>query len=102
MTAQQEAPTIWAVRAQPGDRVVYHEGDLASDRHHKDIAHLADEWLRLSNQGVVVLLQKRIEIGRYKYLAVRSAKPASAADQIKEIMASGRALIETPAAGLDC
>ena len=60
---EPETPAaIWVTRAQSGDRTTYFTGDLASDRHKYGVARLANEWLRLSDQKLVLLLQKRLGV----------------------------------------
>jgi hypothetical protein len=74
--------TAWLGRARPGDRVVYHQGFLAVDccgcasslqereRHRLDA--LATAARAAAAAGLVHLLQERLGVGRFGYLAVRS------------------------------
>ena len=97
MRAKPEAETpaaIWVTRAQSGDRITYFTGDLASDRHKYGVARLANEWLRLSDQKLVLLLQKRLGVDAFAYIAVRTAKPLSEAERTRDMIANGRVLVD--------
>ncbi len=92
---EPETPAaIWVARAQSGDCITYFTGDLASDRHKYGVARLANEWLRLSDQKLVVLLQKRLGVNAFAYIAVRTAKPLSEAERTRDIVANGSVLVD--------
>jgi hypothetical protein len=59
---------------QPGDRVIYYTGSLASDRRAKKspaALAAADEAWRAALAGRVDLLQHRLPDGRLEYIAIR-------------------------------
>jgi len=63
------------VQAEPGQRFVYHVGDLASDRvYNPELNKLATELLHLYQRNEVELIQRRIDFGQYEYIAVRKKK----------------------------
>ena len=75
----------WVKTASPGQSCLYHDGDLASNRLHEGgkslrtlkamkIDVLAKAAHRASADGLVYLVQQRIEASRYEYVAVRSSK----------------------------
>lgn len=62
--------TGWSMIAAPGSSVVYHTGDLASDRADERRPHLhkvAVLAMRLANEGRATLTQKRIDFARFEY-----------------------------------
>jgi len=75
--------------AAPGETCIYHTGVLANDREHKDnsgitrgdrrLNLLAKFALRWEKEGVLYLLQRRIGVDKYDYIAVRASRPAMAA-----------------------
>ena len=73
--------TAWLGRAQPGDRVVYHQGSLALDRgptsslqrrERRRIDDLATAAHVAAAAGRVHLVQERLAVGTFRYLAVRA------------------------------
>jgi hypothetical protein len=75
--------TAWLGRAQPGDRVVYHQGSLALDRgptsslqrrERRRIDDLATAARAAASAGLVHLLQKRLNVGTFDYLAVKAGQ----------------------------
>ena len=77
--------TAWLSTARPGDRVVYHQGFLAVDcsctsslqeRERRRLDTLATAARAAAVAGVVHLVQERLGVGTFGYLAVRSlARP---------------------------
>ena len=90
----QTSPATWVAQAIPGARLIYHVGDPARDRYKPDIARQACAWMRLADQRLVLLLQKRLGPNRFAYIAERTAKPVSAANHLKEITANGRQIVD--------
>lgn len=73
--------TAWLGRAQPGDRVVNHQGSLALDRgptsslqrrERRRIDDLATVAHAAAAAGRVHLVQERLAVGTFRYLAVRA------------------------------
>jgi hypothetical protein len=73
--------TAWLGRAQPGDRVIYHQGSLALDRgstsllqrrERRRIDDLATAAHAAAAAGRVHLVQERLATGTFRYLAVRA------------------------------
>ena len=90
----QTSPADWVAQAIPGARIVYHTGDLGRDRYQPHVGRQACAWMRLADQRLVLLLQKRLGPNRFAYIAERTAKPVSAADHLKEITASGLQIVD--------
>ena len=73
----------WSSAAQPGDVAEYHRGyllcDLApalpADAAHHALAELAACARQLADDGALHLVQARVEVGAFRYLAV-AASPA--------------------------
>lgn len=68
----------WLYSAKHGDRVVYHRGALADDRDRgektkrAELNFLADTFWEAARTRRVALMQKKLGIGRYEYIAVRT------------------------------
>lgn len=73
----------WLKDGKPGEAFVYHEGDLAVERFNtrrmKDgriftvttrVAEVADAAWQAYEDDLVILVQKRLDVHRYQYLAV--------------------------------
>jgi hypothetical protein len=77
----------WVDVAEPGARLVYHRGflvvDTASDVSTlgksalEDLQATANAAYRLSELGRVHLVQQRLEIDRFAYIAIARPKPKS-------------------------
>lgn len=75
----------WARMALPGERIVYHEGDLANDRVRRArmtdaqadaatrLRAIGDLAASLQGQGVLRLAQQRVGEGRWRYIAEKRA-----------------------------
>lgn len=59
----------WFSFADAGARVTYHTGFLAADRHDAAIGALADRVLKLADAGRLHLLQRRIGLMEFAYIA---------------------------------
>jgi hypothetical protein len=83
------ALTAWLSQAAPGETIEYHRGFLGIDRtplgqpmSPEDRGHLvrvAERAMRLAEQGLVHLVQRRLGADTFSYLAVARARPAGAA-----------------------
>jgi hypothetical protein len=87
--ANEVALTAWINQAVPGETIEYHRGFLGVDRtplgqpmSPEDRGHLiriAECAMRLAEQGLVHLVQRRLGADTFSYLAVARARPAGAA-----------------------
>jgi hypothetical protein len=78
----------WLNQAEPSDAIEYHRGFLALDRSHQSSAlsegdrqalcRLASLAMRLADQSLVHLPQRRICRDRFSYLAIARPRPDSA------------------------
>jgi len=76
----------WLGQAGDGDILEYHQGFLALDRafnssppnnsEHAELGRLASRTLRLAEQGLVHIVQRRLCRERFSYLAI--ARPSTA------------------------
>ena len=72
----------WLIDAEPGARLIYYRGHLAHDRMASTDVHdpldrvrlnrLASRVMRASEDGLVVLVQKRLAPGDALYIAIRA------------------------------
>lgn len=79
----------WVSQAEPGEVVEYHRGFLGIDRtpvgrpmSTEDRLHLiamAERAMRLAEQGLIHLVQRRLGADTFSYLAVARSRPAGAA-----------------------
>ncbi len=79
----------WLSQADPGERLEYHRGFLGIDRtplgqpmslkDRIDLIDLAERAMRLAEQGLVHLVQRRVADDTFAYLAVARSRPAGAA-----------------------
>lgn len=86
--ANEVALTAWINQAVPGETIEYHRGFLGIDRtplgqpmSPEDRGHLiriAERAMRLGEQGLVHLVQRRLGADTFSYLAVARARPAGA------------------------
>ena len=68
----------WFKQAAAGEAAIYHRGLLVADRANafrSELKQIADHVRWLAQQGVVLLVQKRIDEERCDYLAVKAANP---------------------------
>jgi hypothetical protein len=88
----------WLAAAEPGDALQYHEGHLLLDRAETASRLPAAERLRVhavANQswqaaelGLLHLFSRRIDEGRFVYLAIRSSRPVPEPDFLEPSRAS--------------
>jgi hypothetical protein len=73
--------TAWLDRAQPGNRVLYHQGFLVVDRgctsslnkgERRHLDALATAVAAAAAAGLIYLVQQRLAAGTFRYLAVRA------------------------------
>lgn len=86
--ASEVALTAWLSRAAPGETIEYHRGFLGIDRtplgqpmSPEDRGHLiriAECAMRLAEQSLVHLVQRRLGADTFSYLTVARARPAGA------------------------
>jgi hypothetical protein len=79
----------WLSQAEPGEAIEYHRGFLGIDRtplgqpmSPEDRGHLiriAERAMRLAEQGLLHLVQRRLGADTFSYLAVARSRPAGAA-----------------------
>jgi len=88
----------WVAQAAPGDRLEYHRGFLVLDTF-PAISHLPDaqrvELAKLGSrafwaaeQGLVHLVQERIDTDRFAYIAVARPKPKAATASLSALLLS--------------
>lgn len=75
----------WLGKAEPGERVEYHKGLLATDRvrgmsslgekARRELCSLANRTQRLAEQGALILTQERHGEADYSYIAIKPQKP---------------------------
>ena len=88
----------WLNQARVGDAIEYHRGSLALDRSSRGQArtendrvtldHLATLAMRLSDRGLVHLVQRRIGTDQYAYLAI--ARPRLEATPLSYLMPTSK------------
>jgi len=79
----------WLSQAEPGETIEYHRGFLGIDRtplgqpmsieNRGDLICIAERAMRLAEQGLVHLVQRRLGADTFSYLAVARSRPAGAA-----------------------
>ena len=93
----EEAFCTWLGSAAPGASIVYHRGFLAIDGGPETDAtaatrtrllRLASRAMRLSQQGLVHLVQRREADREFSYIAVASPRPLSNVGALKAVMAA--------------
>lgn len=55
---------------KPGERYIYHRGNLFRDRHDETVRSLAKAVLRSYAAGQVELTQRRLGFEQYEYIAI--------------------------------
>lgn len=91
----------WVGQAAAGDILEYHQGFLALDRSsHGDafrdlervaLGRIADQAMRLAEQGLVHLLQRRVRDERFSYLAIARPRTVSSPLPISTLIAEEKA-----------
>lgn len=101
----------WLIDAEPGARLIYYRGHLAHDRMASTDVHdpvdrvrlnrLASRAMRASDDGLVLLVQKRLAAGDALYIAIRARGglklpgPAPCPAQRQRVMMVGRQNVPT-------
>ena len=65
---------------QPGRAICYHVGHVFSDRKSPAVAELASAALALSTGGSAELVQRRVGVDKFEYLAIKRHTPAPVGD----------------------
>jgi len=86
----------WAQQAEPGDRLQYHRGFLAldtfaqitglSDKERAELGKLANRAFCAAEQGLVHLVQERIGIDQFSYIAIARPKPKQATASLSALL----------------
>jgi hypothetical protein len=81
-----EALALWVQGARPGDQATYFLGSLATARDWENSAiprhdlrrinEVADAARELERRGLVALVQERASAEAFRYILIRSARPA--------------------------
>ena len=84
LSIRDEEFRSWTEKAEPGTRVEYHRGHLATDRvrgmsafgekARRELDALADRAERLADEGRLILTQERHGDADYSYIAIRAQK----------------------------
>lgn len=91
----------WVAQAIPGDRLEYHRGFLVldtfalfsglSDKDRAELRKLADRTFWAAEQGLVHLVQERIDTDRFSYFAIARPKPKHAAASLSALLLENEA-----------
>lgn len=91
----------WIAQAEAGDALIYHRGFLVVDAdiaistlpadQRKALRGVADAAFRAAEQGLVHLVQERLEIDRFAYIAVARAKPKADAASLSKLLLAEQA-----------
>jgi hypothetical protein len=86
----------WVAQAEPGDRLEYHRGFLAFDtfaifsglsaKERAELRQLADRAFCAAEQGLVHLVQERIDTDRFAYIAIARPKLRHAAASLSALL----------------
>ncbi len=86
----------WVQQAEVGDRLQYHRGFLALDtfavisglsaKERAELGKLADRAFCAAEQGLVHLVQERIGIDQFAYIAIARPKPKRAAASLSALL----------------
>lgn len=87
----------WLSQAEAGEALEYYRGFLGVDRtplgqpmslkDRVDLIAMAERAMRLAEQGLVHLVQRRVDAETFSYLAVARSRPAGAAVAISTLIA---------------
>ncbi len=99
----------WVAQAVPGDRLEYHRGFLVldtfaqfsglADKERAELGKLANRAFCVAEQGLVHLVQERIDTDRFSYIdtdqfayiAIARPKPKAAAVSLSKLLLEGEA-----------
>lgn len=89
----------WVQQAEAGDRLQYHRGFLALDtfalisglsaKERAELGKLATRAFCAAEQGLVHLVQERIGIDQFAYIAIARPKPKRAAASLSALLLEG-------------
>jgi len=89
----------WVQQAEPGDQLQYHRGFLAldtfaqitglSDKERAELGKLANRAFCAAEQGLVHLVQERIGIDQFSYIAIARPKPKHATASLSALLLDG-------------
>ncbi len=91
----------WIAQAEAGDALIYHRGFLVVDAD-KTVSTLptdqrlavrcvADAAFRAAEQGLVHLVQERLETDRFAYIAIARPKPKTATASLSALLLEAQA-----------
>ena len=91
----------WIAQAEVGDALIYHRGFLVVDAD-KSVSTLptdrrlafrgvADAAFRAAEQGLVHLVQERLETDRFAYIAIARPKPKAATASLSALLLDAEA-----------
>lgn len=86
----------WVAQAMPGDRLEYHCGYLVldtyplftalDDKARAELARLAGRAFWAAENGLVHLVQERLETDRFAYIAIARPKPKAASASLSALL----------------
>lgn len=86
----------WVAQAAPGDRLEYHRGFLVldtfpafshlPDAQRTELAKLGARAFWAAEQGLVHLVQERLDTDRFAYIAIARPKPKAAAASLSALL----------------
>jgi hypothetical protein len=86
----------WVAQAAPGDVLIYHRGFLGVDRdsgistlpeaERRKLSDLGNAAYRAFQSGVVHLVQARLDIDHFAYIAIARPRPEAAAASLSRML----------------
>jgi hypothetical protein len=86
----------WIAQAEAGDALIYHSGFLVVDtdkalsmlptEQQQALRGVAEAAFRAAGQGLVHLVQQRLEIDRFAYIAIARPKPKTATGSLSALL----------------
>ncbi len=91
----------WISQAEPGEALIYHRGFLVVDAdkalstlptdRRQALRGVADAAFHAAKQGLVHLVQERLEMDRFAYIAIARPRPKAAAASLSALLLEARA-----------
>ena len=91
----------WVAQAEAGDALIYHRGFLVVDADKSvstlptdrrlALRRMADAAFRAAEQGLVHLVQERLETDRFAYIAIARPKPKAASASLSALLLDAQA-----------
>jgi len=91
----------WIAQAETGDALIYHSGFLVVDADKSvstlptdrrlALRRMADAAFRAAEQGLVHLVQERLETDRFAYIAIARPKPKAASASLSALLLDAQA-----------